>query len=101
MIESTTSPQELILRITSSHFEAANVNLFKTELQGIAKPPQAQLILDLEEVEFMDSSGVGTLLGLMTHFDPEAKTLTIRHAQKQIIGLIEMLRLESVLVTHR
>ena len=98
MLNVEQSIDELVVSILTENLEAANTESFKEDLLKIVPPHNRTLVIDLAHVRFMDSSGIGTLLGLMTRFDPDAKTLRLRNAQSQIINLIKMLRLEEVLI---
>jgi stage II sporulation protein AA (anti-sigma F factor antagonist) len=58
---------------------------FKTELDDvIAKYRSADLILDLKNLSFMDSSGLGVLLGRYKKFKIYGKNMYIMNANRQI-----------------
>lgn len=66
MIHSTTHENGIVVvrpgieRLTAMHASA-----FKTEVCELIEAGSSQLIIDFEEVSFLDSSGLGALVGVM------------------------------------
>jgi anti-anti-sigma factor len=66
----------------------------KAEVEQLADDsPQKNLVLDLGAVTFMDSSGVGLLIGLRRMCLERGKTLTISNLSPPLKKLLSMLRL--------
>lgn len=53
------------------------------------------LILDLGEVTFMDSSGIGFLIGLRRSCEERGKTMSLTNPSPPIKKLLDMLRLSD------
>jgi anti-sigma B factor antagonist len=79
-----------------NRFNALNTEPVKGELNKIFDTPESKLILNLEGINFIDSSGFGVFLSVM-------KTATINHGQfkicnikKEVMDLFKLLQLHNV-----
>lgn len=81
-----------VLEAQVKTLEAANAQAFKTEaktaLEGLGP-----VVIDLRAVEFIDSSGIGTLLSLLKVRGGE---LRLRAVQGGVMSVLELLRLHRV-----
>ena len=55
-----------------------------------------KLILDLSEVEFMDSAGLGLILGRYTKMNDAGGTLTVKNPSNEILRIIKMAGVEKL-----
>jgi len=74
---------------------AENAPLLKTEVREII-PNQKRIILDLQEVPLMDSSGLGTIVGLYVAARTRRCSLELINANKQIRELFGISNLLSI-----
>ena len=66
----------------------------KTEIERlVAENAKTDLVADLGQVTFMDSSGVGLLLGIRRVCQERGKTFSLRNPSPPIKKLLDMLRL--------
>ena len=66
----------------------------KAEVERLARAaPGANVVVDLAGVTFMDSSGVGFLIGLRRLCQEQGKTMTVVNPSPPIKKLLDMLRL--------
>ncbi len=74
----------------------------REELDGIIERSQPELlILDLENVGFMDSSGIGLILGRMKSLRDLGGELLIKNARPEIAEVIKLSGLSAILVKRR
>ncbi len=74
----------------------------REELDGIIERSQPELlILDLENVGFMDSSGIGLILGRMKSLRALGGELLIKNARPEIAEVIGLSGLSAILVKRR
>ncbi len=74
----------------------------REELDGIIERSQPELlILDLENVGFMDSSGIGLILGRMKSLRDLGGELLIKNARPEIAEVIGLSGLSAILVKRR
>ena len=90
---------ELTLRGEIDHHGAVRV---RTEMDALIYEERPQkVILDLSEIEFMDSSGLGLIMGRFALMQNLGGELTLRNPNARIMkifelaGLGRMIRLES------
>ncbi len=80
----------------AGQLDIAGVRRLQPEVDDLLARPPAPVVVDLEGVDFMDSSGLAMLLGLVNRFGP----LQVRRASpiiRRVItgtGLTEQLRVE-------
>ncbi len=73
---------------------------FRTALdEVIARSRPELLVLDMENVGFMDSSGVGLILGRMRAVNDVGGEILIKNARGEIAEMIRLSGLSSLIVT--
>jgi len=88
--------KELCVRLTTPQFTAATVPEFKTAVEQEWKADITRVVLDLSAVEFIDSSGVGALLGVQKRLSLQSEPVTLKGARPTVVGVLELLRLQRV-----
>lgn len=74
----------------------------REELDGIIERSQPELlILDMENVGFMDSSGIGLILGRMKSLRASGGELLVKNARSEIADIIALSGLSAILVKRR
>lgn len=76
-------------------FDAAAAARFKAQLTETWPAGLTAAAVDMSVVDFIDSSGVGALLGLYRRF-PDGAMVTLRALQPQVLSVIELLRLHRI-----
>ena len=75
---------------------------FRTALdEVIAHSRPEVLILDFEEVGFMDSSGIGLILGRMKSMRDVGGNILIKNARSEIAGVIRLSGLSALLIEQK
>jgi anti-sigma B factor antagonist len=88
--------KELRVHLAEPQFTAATVPEFKIAFDGAWKPEITRVVLDLSAVEFIDSSGVGALLGVQKRLSSVGEPVTLKGARPAVTSVLEMLRLQRV-----
>jgi len=73
---------------------------FKKAVTRLLEEGRVFLLVDLEGVRFLDSSGLGALVRALTNAQKEGGQTKLLHAGPQIRKLLEMTRLDSVFEIH-
>lgn len=68
----------------------------KEEIKALADAGVRQLILDLKEVDYIDSSGLGTLVYSFSTFRKQGGTLKLLNLSRRNIELMLLTKLETV-----
>ncbi len=88
--------KELRVFVGAPQFTAATVPEFKMAFENAWKPDTTRVVLDLSSVEFMDSSGVGALLGVQKRLSSQGEPVTLKNARPAVVSVLELLRLQRV-----
>ena len=72
----------------------------KERLNGLVQDGHSQLVLDLQQVSFMDSSGLGALIGGLKSARIAGGDLRIARPAEQTSMILELTNLNRVLVTY-
>lgn len=93
-----TQTQAGALRITvkAKRLDAAGARDFKQECDAAWSPAVASVVIDLDAVEFIDSSGVGALLSLYKKLPPGQASVKLARLKPTVQSVIELLRLHRI-----
>lgn len=87
------STLEIIL--LTDRLDAAAAARFKARLPEVWSPGLTGAVIDLRQVNFIDSSGVGALLNVYRRF-PEGTDVTLRAVNPPVLAVLELLRLHKI-----
>jgi anti-sigma B factor antagonist len=85
----------LVVRVHESRIVADVAPQFKESLIAIAKSGKGNLVLDLSEVTFIDSSGLGALIGSLKAME-KGHELALCSAQAGVISMLKLTRMDKV-----
>ncbi len=83
-------------RIHVERFDATVTPDFKKAMEDAWKPHLQKVVLDFTGVSFIDSSGVGALLSVQKKVAGGPQSLTLVNAGKNVVEVIELLRLHRI-----
>ena len=72
----------------------------KRELAGLVDSGHDSLVLDLSEVGFVDSSGLGALVALHRHAESQGGRFSVRAVPPQVQRLFAITRLDDLLAVE-
>jgi anti-sigma B factor antagonist len=73
---------------------------FKKTVTGLLEEGKVYFLVDLKDVGFLDSSGLGALVRALTTSQREGGQTKLLHAGPQVRKLLEMTKLDSVFELH-
>jgi len=87
-----------IISVLERRIDAACAIQFKDVFQKTVPKGESRVILDLDGVEFVDSSGLGAIVGLMKTLAPETKLelSTMGETVKKVFALTHMDRVFTI-----
>ncbi|HQU09442.1 MAG: hypothetical protein B7X06_03040, partial [Verrucomicrobia bacterium 21-51-4] len=80
----------------TDRLEASNAAQFRSDLDKVWNPNIRQVLVDCQDLDFIDSSGIGALLSIQKRLKLGAAPVTLMHAKPGVISVIELLRLHRV-----
>lgn len=81
----------------AGEIDLATVNTLRSSIAKAMQQGASHLTLDLDKVTYIDSSGLGTLIGAHKRLASSGGTLTIRCSQARILRLLAITGLDRVL----
>jgi anti-anti-sigma factor len=87
-----------LLLLLSGDFDAAGASAIRTEMEQIAvQPGPANVVLDIGDVTFIDSSGIGAIVFLFKRLRAQNRQLRISSATGQPAELLALLRVHKAI----
>ncbi|NBB97325.1 MAG: anti-sigma factor antagonist [Alphaproteobacteria bacterium] len=89
----------LVIELRETRLDAAVAIRFKDAIRSATSHPGTPVILDLNKVEFMDSSGLGAIVGAMKLLGPE-RPLEIAALSPGVRKVFRLTRMDTVFRIH-
>ena len=86
----------LLLNLDLQEANLENAGEFKAELTALFEESHQNMVLNLQKVEYIDSSFLGALVALLKHTIAFKKELMLVGLRKDIADLFAMIRLDKV-----
>ena len=67
------------------------------QLQALIDAGEVRVVVDMADVEFVDASGIGALVGAAVNARETGGGLALRRPSRSVVHLLDILQLESVL----
>ncbi len=92
-------PDATVIKVLESRIDAAGAIAFKDSVRELAVGGPDRVVLDLTEVDFVDSSGLGAIVASMKILGPEHK-LELAALTAAVQKVFRLTRMDSVFVIH-
>jgi anti-sigma B factor antagonist len=93
--EDTRCGNALIVRPLEARFDAAGAPQFKASVAEMIQRGEQTIVLDLSEVDFIDSSGLGALVSLLKRMAPKG-TLAVCGLREAAFNMFRLTRMDKV-----
>ena len=84
-----------VLEIMDARIDAATAVEFKDQVRAIIDDGQHDIILDLSRVDFIDSSGLGAIVGVLKYLGQRG-TLTVAGVTASVESMFKLTRMDRV-----
>lgn len=91
--------EALVICVQESRLDAAVALTFKEMIREAVELPGSPVILDLSQVEFLDSSGLGAIVGVMKLLGPD-RPLEVAALSSSVRKLFRLTRMDTVFRIH-
>ncbi len=68
----------------------------KKELTAIASVKDVKMVLDLSNIKFIDSTGIGVLISALKTARQNNGSLALKEIQKDVMSLLKLMKLDKV-----
>ncbi len=99
MKSQTLKEQDVSFGITG-YFDAQTVLALEGDFQALVDEATGRLILDLSSVDFIDSSGIGSIVFLYKRLKAQKRDLVLEGVNGQPARLIQSLRVDKAITTE-
>lgn len=90
----------LVIRAEGDRIDAAGAIQFKERMRDILQEPSARVVLDMSNVGFLDSSGLGAVVAVMKALGP-VRRLELSGLTPTVEKVFRLTRMDSVFVIHK
>lgn len=95
-IKSNLNDQTLNIKILDKRMDSSNAGNLKAEFLVLLDEKVKEIGIDLQDVEFCDSSGLSALLLLQRHTAQNDGNTTLLNCQEGVLKLIKISKLDRV-----
>lgn len=96
VIEGQTVEGTLRAEVGVARLDAASARDFKKEIDSLWGDAVSSVEFDFAKVDFIDSSGVGALLGVYKRLPQGQASVRLRNVKAPVQSVIELLRLHRI-----
>ncbi len=101
MIHTTQHPKDItVVRPGVNRLTAVNAKAFKDEVSELLDAGSTQIIVDFEDVSFLDSSGLGALVGILKRIGNRGD-LAVCGLGDSVAEMFRICRMDRVFTIHR
>lgn len=90
----------LLVRVEEDRLDAAIAIQFKDKMREVSVQPSPRIVLDLSQVVFLDSSGLGAIVAVMKFLTPPRK-LELSGLTPNVAKVFHLTRMDTVFTIHR
>ncbi|WP_439123106.1 STAS domain-containing protein [Marivita sp.] len=88
-----------MIRVNAPRIDAPNALQFKEEMRTLTSRQKGRFILDLQQVDFIDSSGLGAVVASMKQLRP-GQTLELAALQPIVDKVFRLTRMDTIFSIH-
>jgi len=89
----------LLVRVDQDRIDAASAIQFKDQMRNVTQGAQGRVLLDLGQVAFIDSSGLGAIVAAMKALAP-AHRLELAALTPTVKKVFRLTRMDTVFTVH-
>jgi anti-sigma B factor antagonist len=89
-----------VISLSGNVLGGPDANALNDQLRSLLDSKKSRVIIDLGEVQFINSSGLGMLIGGMSTMRKGGGELKLARASKKVLTLLEMTKLTNLFDVH-
>lgn len=98
-LQSAMNGTTLVVCVTDDRIDAAGAIQFKERMRDLIVAPSSRVILDMANVNFLDSSGLGAVVAVMKLLAPTRK-LELAGLTPTVEKVFRLTRMDSIFTIH-
>jgi anti-sigma B factor antagonist len=96
MIESESREGLLDIKVTTEKLDASNAESMKQQFKELSLEGVTKARINLSQVDFLDSSGVGVLLSFYKTIQARSVAVVLHQPTPSVLSVLELLRLHRI-----
>src|SRR5436305_255429 len=84
-----------IIAVNVEEFDASNADDFRRQIAPVLKDCH-KLVLDLDQVQFVDSRGCGAILSCLMHLSKVGGNLKLCRVSQPVLMVFDLIRMDSM-----
>ena len=73
-----------------------SARLFSDYLKALFEDDSGSVLIDMTGIDYVDSTGLGELVGYLQRFDGQGRRLALLRPQRRILNLLKLTKLDEV-----
>jgi anti-sigma B factor antagonist len=98
-LDVTEVESDLLVRVLDDRIDAAAAVQFRDAMRTATEAGHARVVLDLERVNFVDSSGLGAIIAVMKQLGAD-RALELAGLQPAVAKVFRLTRLDEIVKVH-
>jgi len=99
-LESQRLGDMIVIRVLDDRIDAAGAIQFKERMRELIADPSDRVVLDMSNVGFLDSSGLGAVVSVMKALGP-MRRLELSGLTPTVEKVFRLTRMDSVFIIHK
>ena len=93
-ITTNPNPERYVLSV-AGEIDISNADKLRNAIDLALEQPTERVELDFAQVDYIDSTGIGVLVGAAHHAEEHGKGLAISHAQSNVVRVVQLLGVDK------
>jgi len=89
-------PEALVVKPLENRLDSYVAEAFKIHMKGLVANGHLHIVLDLSDIGFVDSSGLGAIISTMIALRPQGQ-LMVCNAKDNVLSLFRLTRMDRVI----
>lgn len=98
-LDCETQPFGLVISVVDSRIDASGAIQFKDQMRHVTEAVEGRIILNLTNVDFVDSSGLGAIVAALKQLQPNQK-LELAALSPTVAKVFRLTRMDKVFPIH-
>jgi anti-sigma B factor antagonist len=99
-LESEHRGEIIVIKVMDDRIDAAGAIQFKERMRELVAEPSERVVLDMSNVGFLDSSGLGAVVSVMKALGP-VRRLELSGLTATVEKVFRLTRMDSVFIIHK
>ncbi len=93
-ITTNPNPERYVLSV-AGEIDISNADKLRNAIDLALEQPTERVELDFAQVDYIDSTGIGVLVGAAHHAEEHGKGLSISQAQPNVVRVVQLLGVDK------